>query len=73
MTDINFVYSLRAAIEASTSIVLQIIKSEQVRISFIFKRALAFARLERQSTNQNDKRLLLKDSIRGRCGFFTTA
>ncbi|MBA7638963.1 hypothetical protein ES703_46619 [subsurface metagenome] len=73
MTDINFVYSLRAAIEASTSIVLPIIKSEQVRISFIFKRALASTRLEIQSTNQNDKRLLLKDSIRGRCGFFTTA
>jgi len=54
---------------ASTFIVLQIIKSEQVRISFILKRASAFARLGIQSNNQKDERLLLKDSIRGRCDF----
>jgi len=46
------------------------IKSQQVGISFILKRALAFARLGIQSTNQKDERLLLKNPIRGRCDLF---
>jgi len=58
------VYLRHSAIEAPTFLVLQIIKSEQVRISFIFQKGGASDILATRSNNQKDERLLLKYSIR---------
>ena len=64
------VYLRHSAIEAPTFLALPINKSEQVRISFIFQKGGASTRLETRKGNQNDERLPLKDSIRGKVGNF---
>lgn len=70
MADINFVYSLRAAIDATSFHVIFPPKSEQVRISFINQKTSDLARLATRSNNQNNERLLPKDSIRERVSTF---